>query len=290
MDKPRLVATYYTLAGKAFPGEIDVSPHSFQRRAEAASAAGYHGIGVSGHDLKASLERHGRAGMRQILKDCGLDFFEIECLTDWFSDGEARKASDDMRKLWLETASELGTDHFKVVGDIRQTGVSLERMADEFRQLCEEAAPAGVHISLEIFPDANIDDIATGRKLMDLADLSSIPNGGLLIDIWHITRPGIPYSEIEELPVNYIAHVELDDAASEMIGGYFEDTSHRRLLPGEGVFDVPAFLRAIGSTGYDGVYGVEILSDAMRVMEPEEAARKSFDATIAQFRRVPEGV
>lgn len=65
-----------------------------------------------------------------------------------------------------------------------------------------------------------------------------------------------------------------------------EDTLLRRRLPGEGDFDIPAFLRAVADTGYDGLYGVEILSDAQRAMLPAEAAQRSFDATMAQFARL----
>jgi len=290
MNDPLLVATYYTLAGKVYPGGPDNSPFPFRRRAEAAAAAGYRGIGVSGYDLEASLARYGRVGMRAILDDAGLEFFEVECLTNWFADGEARQVSDAMRQLWLDTAVDLGTNHIKVVGDLSGSGVSYERMAEEFARFCEEARPAGVRLSLEIFPEANINDINKGRRLMELVNIDENPNGGLLVDIWHITRPGISYDQIAALPVSYIAHVELDDAAPVMVGSFFEDTTYRRLLPGEGCFDVPAFLRAIARTGYDGPYGVEILSEMIRAMEPEEAARRSFDATMKQFRRLGDSV
>ena len=280
MTKPRLVATYYTLAGPVYPGQPDDSPYSLERRADSAAAVGYEGIGLSGYDLAVNIERIGAKGIRKILDDAGLSFLEIECLTDWFTDGRHRRSSDDMRKLWLDTACEIGTKHFKVVGDLRESGVSLERMADEFAVLCQQAASADVYVSLEVFPEANIRDLETGRKLMDLA---AAPNGGLLIDIWHMTRPGIPYSEIEALPLHYIKHVELDDAAAEVVGTLFYDTSNYRLPPGEGSFDVPAFLQAIERTGYCGYYGVEILSEGFRAMPPEKAASLSFEATMSQF-------
>lgn len=285
MDDPLLVATYYTLAGRVYPGGADDSPFPFRRRAEAASAAGYRGIGVSGYDLDASIARYGCRDMRAILDDNGLEFFEVECLTDWFASGDARQVSDKMRKTWLDTAADLGTDHFKVVGDLKGSGISYEKMADDFREFCVAARPFGAYVSLEIFPEANINTIAKGQQLMDMVDMASTPNGGLLIDIWHMTRPGIPYQEIAALPAAYIAHVELDDAAATMEGSYFEDTSFRRLLPGEGSFDVPGFLSAIDATGYRGVFGVEILSETMRSLEPEEAAKRSFDATMSQFPR-----
>jgi hypothetical protein len=35
--------------------------------------------------------------------------------------------------------------------------------------------------------------------------------------------------------------------------------------------------------GYQGVYGVEILSDAQRALPVDEAARVAFESTMAQF-------
>ncbi len=80
-------------------------------------------------------------------------------------------------------------------------------------------------------------------------------------------------------------HVELDDAGPP-VGSLMEDTLLRRKLPGEGDFDIPAFLRAVASTGYQGLYGVEILSEEQRAMFPAEAAQRSFDATMAQFAKL----
>ncbi len=288
MHAPLLVASYYTLAGKVYPGGPDDSPFTFRRRCEAASAAGYRGIGVSGYDLAASLARHGAREMRQILDDTGMEEFEVECLQDWFADGDARKASDAMRQAWLDAAADLRISHMKVVGDVMGTGVSFERMADEFATICEQTAPLDIRVSIEIFPAANINDITTGRQLMDLVGARNTPGSGLLIDIWHMSRGGVPFSEIAALPPCYIAHIELDDAAAEQIGTVYEDTQLRRLLPGEGAFDVQGFLRAVRDSGYDGPYGIEILSETFRGMEPEEAAKRSYDATMRQFRILAE--
>ena len=280
MTDPKIVATYYTLAGDAYPGKPVASPFPLERRAAAAVAAGYYGMGLSGDDLAANVALHGTAGIRRILDDAGVQFLEIECLTDWFAQGDARAASDKMRRLWLDTAVEIGTGHIKVVGDLSDSGVSMESMAADFRLLCDQAAHVGAHVSIEVFPLANIRDLTSGRQLIEQAGAA---NGGLLIDIWHMTRPGIPYEEVAALPVEYIKHVELDDAAAEVVGHLFDDSTDNRLLPGEGSFDVPAFLRAIAATGYDGCYGIEMLSHEFRALEPEEAARRSFDAVARQF-------
>ena len=282
VTEDRLVATYWTVAGAIDPGFQHVSPFGLDRRAEAAAAAGYWGMGLSHEDLKANVEKHGLRNIRKVFDNAGLPFLEVECLLNWFGDGPDRAASNGQRAFLLETAAELRTNHIKIMGDVTGSGVSIEKMAEEFHDLCEEAAQVGAFVSLEVFPGSNINNLATATRFMELAQTTK---GGLLIDIWHMTRGGVSTDEIARLPLSYLRHVELNDAAAEQMGSIFEDTMNNRMLPGEGSFDFPAFLGAIRSTGYTGPYGVEIFSRAFRLMEPEAAAQRSFDATKSQIDR-----
>ncbi len=65
--------------------------------------------------------------------------------------------------------------------------------------------------------------------------------------------------------------VELDDAAEEVVGTLFEDTVERRLLCGEGCFDLTALIGLLRDKGFDGPWGVEILSTSFRTLPVHEA-------------------
>src|SRR5260221_399473 len=59
-NPPQFIASYFTLAGKVdLQGGALISPHDLRERAEAASLAGYVGMGFITDDLCASLDRHG---------------------------------------------------------------------------------------------------------------------------------------------------------------------------------------------------------------------------------------
>lgn len=60
--------------------------------------------------------------------------------------------------------------------------------------------------------------------------------------------------------------MELNDADQSAVGTLFEDTVHRRRYCGEGTFDLPGMIAALRSTGWDGPWGVEILSDEHRAL------------------------
>ena len=58
-----------------------------------------------------------------------------------------------------------------------------------------------------------------------------------------------------------------------------------RVLPGEGVIDLTGFLGAIAARGYDGPVSIELFSERLRAMSPEDAAQRAFDTTVAAITR-----
>lgn len=285
----RLVASYFTLAGDLIPFAGN-APARFDlaARADAAARAGYVGIGIETSDLVHNVERHGYAGMRRILADAGLGYIELEVLTDWFADGDRRAASDATRRLMLQAAQELGVAKIKTIGDaeggmdfaIRRDPWPMARLAEDYGRLAREAARSGTLVTLELVPGTGVCDLVTARAIVESAGEA---NAGLLVDIWHLSRSGIPYADILALPPGLINAVEVDDAMADMVGTVFEDTINNRKLPGEGELDVPHFLRCVAATGYDGVYGVEMVSNAHRRLPLDEAAERAFATTMAQF-------
>ena len=55
---------------------------------------------------------------------------------------------------------------------------------------------------------------------------------------------------------------------------------NRRRLPGEGAFDVPAFVAAVHRAGYRGHWGVEIISEEHRQLPVREALTRARTATL----------
>ena len=110
-----LLGSYWTLAGGAFPHtDREYSPFDFRARVESAAAAGFRGLGIWHADLARVLGRYSHAEMRRILDDNGMLHLELEFLFDWFTDGERKANSDDMKKLLLDGAAALGARHVKV--------------------------------------------------------------------------------------------------------------------------------------------------------------------------------
>jgi len=275
-----LIACYWTLAGAYRFGDDDHSPWDFRSRAEAAGRAGYRGIGFKQADLRRILQRYSLSEIGQILADNGLRHVELEALFDWFADGERRRVSDDDRRLLLSTAEALGAHHIKAAGDFSAAAWATETMHDAFQVLAAQAREVGTCVSLEPIAFSSIPDIDTALAV--LGD-SAGRGGGLMLDSWHVFRGQMSLSQIAGLPSGVIAGVELDDGSLTPTGSELEDTLDRRLLPGEGEFDLRGFIAAARTAGYHGPWGVEILSRTQRARSLEQAALLSYAATLRLF-------
>lgn len=282
-EQPNLLASYWTIAGDVNPGTggREWSLFDFRDRVEAISRVGFKGMGIWHADLYHILETRSYAEMRQILDDNGIIHLELEFLLDWFMDGEEKRQSDTERARLLEAAEALGARHVKV-GDFFNKQAEMGRIIETFAELCNDARNAGTRILFEVMPFAMIDNLADSIAMLQGADAD---NGGLMIDTWHIVKMRTPYQELARVPKRFLLGVELNDGYIDTPEGMdmnTETTQHRR-FPGEGEFDMPGFMDAIRATGYDGPYGVEVISAVNRTLPLEELVRKAYATTMAQF-------
>jgi sugar phosphate isomerase/epimerase len=279
---PDLLASYWTISGNTVPAiGPEYSSFDFRDRAETISRIGFKGMGIWHADLYKTLETRSLAEMRSILDDNGIEYLELEFLFDWFLDGDKKAQSDIEKAKLLHAAEILGARHLKV-GDFWNTPATIEKCAESFAALCHDAADVGINILFEVMPFAMIDNLRDAVTMLDMADT---PNGGLMIDTWHIVKMGVSNEELGRVPRRHILGVELNDGYLETPAGMdmnTETTEHRQFC-GEGEFDLPGMLAAIGATGYDGPYGVEVINKSNRVLPLDEVAYKAWDTTIAQF-------
>lgn len=273
--KQALLATCWTHAGDAAPrpGQ-NLSPQPFEERVSAVAAAGFTGIGFLLEDLLAARNRLSYSGMKRILDDHRLPLMELEFVEHWWANDARAPAALRYRREILEAAHEFGVHHVKAAPSIdlgpgRQAeALDLAAWAESFHSLGMEAAAAGTRIALEFIPMSNIPDISTAMMLIEEAEHPAL---GLCVDVWHVERGPSTLDDVAALPPERIVAVELDDARREPVGTMYEDTVDHRLHCGTGDFDLPGFLRALLHTGFQGPWGVEILSGDHRARPLREA-------------------
>lgn len=211
-----------------------------------------------------------------------MKYFELEILVDWYRKDETRAISDRNRRDFIEVGSQLGMRNLKIgASHLDEATPNLELVAEEFGRLCDDVAQVGANVSLEFMPFSSISTLQQARTIVESANR---PNGGLMLDIWHVARSGAPFSDIESIPARFITGVELDDANTQVVGTLFEDTRFQRQLCGEGDLDCPAFIDSIQKAGFAvPYYGVELISETFRKLPLEEMATRAYETTMAQF-------
>ena len=273
---PDLMCLYWTSSG-VYPGEGDTSRFPFVDRVREASRAGFKGIGIWHTDLEDTARRLGLKEMRRVLDDHGIRFLEVEFLTDWFLDGEKKRLSDRRRELLLEASTALGAHHVKV-GDFDSTPCGLPRLVEAFAELCAEAARAGATIGFEPMPSSMIHALPDCIRMVEEA---GAPNGGLCLDISHMTNLGISSEDIRRIPGRRLVCVELNDAT--LPGSPRHDPARVRRFCGEGDLDIRGFIRAVQDAGYRGPWAVEVFSPELARLPLAQLCERAYVTTAAQF-------
>jgi sugar phosphate isomerase/epimerase len=138
----------------------------------------------------------------------------------------------------------------------RDAGEARRLVVDALRTIGDEAAGAGVRIALEPYQRLGGEDwtivstLADAAALLGEADRSAL---GLIFDAWHLWNT--PYED--ELPgvIDRVVGVHVSDYR-DPTRGWLD-----RVLPGDGVADVPRILGAVERAGWTGPYDLEIFSD-----------------------------
>ncbi len=285
MGEVELMALYWTVSG---PVEVHVgrewSLFDWRDRCAEAAKVGFKGLGLWHADVSHQLETRTLDEMAKIFRDAGLKYLEVEFLADFFVDpGEpARVESDRLRKQLFDTAAAFDAHHIKV-GNIPGTPCELGKLTEAFAGLCQDAAEhTAAKVVYEFMPfDVNVNTLDTALELVQSAGQ---PNGGLAVDTWHMGKLGISPAELPRIPPEYLNWVELSDGQVENMPDPIDEVVNRRRLPGEGEFDIPGYVEACQEVGYQGPWGVEILSEELRNLPIDEEFKRAFETTTAQFR------
>lgn len=279
MSAPELVATCWTSAGDAAPMRAsEASPLDALTRVRAAAETGWAGVGFVLDDLVRIRESIGYERLRAEITAAGMTHTEVELCSGWWRD------DDGWRATWeqlLEAAEALGATFIKIGTDQGPAVNDVGPLVEPLRRLASEAADRGTRVALEPLPFGMVASMPQGAELMRRVDH---PAAGLIVDFWHVFRAGTTLEQLEaSLSAEMIFGVELCDAQADVVGTLFEDTRDRRELIGDGVQDVPGFIRTLRGIGFDGPWGVEILSEAHRRRPLTEALRVARDTALSAF-------
>ncbi|MEM7625557.1 MAG: sugar phosphate isomerase/epimerase family protein [Planctomycetota bacterium] len=249
--------------------------------------------GFAGVDLRLSsqiewIEKFGVDRLAGMIRDAGLRPGYGSMLTRTLS---ARAEDWDVSMGQLprvcRAAQALGFQRAGVV--VMPFDDRLDHAANRRRHLdrLAEAAPIlaehGIRLGLEyVSPltrrlDGTFTFIYSLADTLELIDESGQDNVGLMLDSFHWHCAQESTEDLASLPAKKIVVVHVNDAP-EGVGRNKLDV-RRRELPGDtGVIDLPGFVRALASTGYDGPVTAEPTHPRWPEMPESLAMRQTSEA------------
>jgi sugar phosphate isomerase/epimerase len=106
------------------------------------------------------------------------------------------------------------------------------------------------------------------------------PNVGMVLDSWHWYHAGDTAADTGKLQAKDVVTVDLNDAPANVPKEQMRD-NQRELPASTGVIDVKSFLGALEKLGFDGPVRVEPFNEAVRQMQPDQAA----DAAMSSLKK-----
>lgn len=232
----------------------------------AAATAGFTLFGPDYYTICHYLENNGSVEELDLkIRQAGMRCFELPTLQ-----------VDDVDQLHRDAQGML--DVAKILKpDFLQVNINCETdngLLAELRKTADLYCQHGVELAVEYLPWLpQLKSIKDSRSfLQELAH----PGVGIVVDTWHFTHSEDSWEDLQALPLEQIAYVQFDDHPQLQSLDLIAETVSRRVMPGQGVFELDRFCKLFQDKGYDGPVSCEVLSDETRAIDIPQFAQQLF--------------
>jgi len=244
----------------------------------AAAAAGFDGVEIFEPDFVASS--WSAAQVRQRCADLGLSIDLYQPFRD-FDSARPEMLQANLRRAdrKFDVMRRLGTDLILVCSSVAPDALDDDdRIAEQLHHLASRAHDRGLRVSYEALAWGRF--VNTYERSWEIVRRADHPALGLCIDSFHILSRGSDPAGIEQIPGDKLFFLQLADAPY-MNMDVLQWSRHYRLFPGQGTFDLPAFLGHVLAAGYTGPLSLEVFNDVFRQSEPQRAAVDALRSLLA---------
>jgi 4-hydroxyphenylpyruvate dioxygenase len=236
----------------------------------AAAAAGFDGIELCEPDLLASTLAPEEVRAR--CADLGLSIDVYQPFRD-FDSVYASRFSANLRRAEakFDVMTALGAKTLLVVSAVSSDAVRDDHLLiEQLQTLADRAAVRGIRVAYEALGWGRY--VSTWDHSWAIVAKADHPALGLCLDSFHILRRASDPAGIEEIDPEKLFLLQLADAPPLMTTDALDSSRHYRLFPGQGAFDLQAFLGQLVKAGYTGPLSVEVFNDVFRQADPERFA------------------
>src|SRR3954465_3083135 len=242
---------------------------TLEDKLSAAAAAGFDGVEIFEPDFIASS--WSAAQIRDRCADLGLSIDLYQPYRDFDADDPDVLAANLRRaEHKFDVMAELGTDLLLVCSSVSPHALDDDdRIAEQLHMLAARAGERGLRICYEALAWGRfVNTYDRSWEVVRRADHAAL---GLCLDSFHILSRGSDPAGIAGIPGDKLFFLQLADAPS-LDMDVLQWSRHHRLFPGQGTFDLAAFLAHVLTAGYTGPLSLEVFNDVFRQADPTRAA------------------
>ena len=251
---------------------------------EITAKAGYDGI----EPWLSKMEEHAKAGgslkdMGKQVRDVGLVIPDVIGFFEWVVDDDKRrkKGLEDAKKA-MDLVQQIGGLRLAAppLGATNATGISLEKIAERYRDLLEIGDKSGVVPVAEVW--------GISRTLGRLADAAHVaiatghPKACILTDVFHLYKGGSGFGGLRLLSAAALPIMHLNDYPADPPREKITDA--QRVYPGDGVAPLKSLFRDLKALGFQGYLSLEVFNREYWKQDAEVVARTGLEKMRAAVR------
>jgi len=208
----------------------------------------------------------------------------FEASVDCFSAPEAQRANHDLHRANAQLLHDLGGGTLVVGTDGPGQAppdplAALDTMATALRDLATSIEGLDVTIALEFNWSPLVKSL---QSAVLVARRVHHPQVGVLFDPAHYYTTPTKFDHLNPDTVPWIRHVHLDDMRDKP--GDLSHCNDDRVLPGQGILDLPALIARLEEHGYDGYFSIEMFNRDLWQLPAAEAARRCYESLLPLCR------
>ncbi|WP_214407755.1 sugar phosphate isomerase/epimerase family protein, partial [Pseudonocardia lacus] len=256
---------------------------TLEDKLDAAAAAGFDGVELFEPDLLAAPLPP--AQVRARCADLGLSIDLYQPFRDLDSTDPDRLAANLRRaERKFDVMAALGTDTVLVCSSVGEDAVAdPDELAAQLHELAERARRHGVRVAYEALAWGR--HVSTYEASWEVVRRADHPALGLCLDSFHILSRGGDPAAVAAIPGEKLFFLQLADAP-RLSMDVLQWSRHHRLFPGQGAFDLPAFVEHVLAAGYRGPLSLEVFNDVYRQSDPRRTATDAMRSLLALREQV----
>jgi 2-keto-myo-inositol isomerase len=205
----------------------------------------------------------------------------FQARVDCFTSPEAQRVNHQLHRENAALLHALGGGTLVVGtdGPPQPSLEALETIGDKIAGLANTLEVPDVIIAVEFNWSPAVRTLHSAVRVAERADH---PRVGVLFDPAHYYVTPTKFEHLTAETVRWIKHVHLDDMQDKP--GELSNCNSDRVLPGQGVLDLPAIISRLEEFGYDGWYAIEMFNADLWQAPVREAARACYQSLLPLCR------